>query len=91
MLPQTGRGKEGAAELCAEAGRDRSYITHDLLPSIAALGDDDVPFERSERKNAGVATKLSTYVRLYPLRLPTRLEARRRPGWTARVLLKFHA
>ena len=38
-----------------------NYITRRLLvlPSVDALADDDVPFERQERSDKGVAVKLT--------------------------------
>ena len=58
-LPSNGRGKVGAAALCAEAGVGRDYVTRCLLPSVEALGDEDVPFARKERCDKGVPTKLT--------------------------------
>lgn len=50
----------GSATLCTEAGLGSSdYITRRLLPSVEALGDDDVPFERKEHCNKGVPVKLT--------------------------------
>jgi len=61
QLPKTAGGRMlGAPALCTEAGLGSpDYITHYLLPAVEKLEDDDVPFERKEQSNKGVATKLT--------------------------------
>ena len=61
QLPKTTGGRLlGAPALCTEAGLGSpDYITHYLLPAVEKLEDDDVPFERKEHSNKGVATKLT--------------------------------
>ena len=49
----------GSPALCTEAGVDSDYITRRLLPSVDALEDDDVPFQRQERSDKGVPVKLT--------------------------------
>ena len=50
----------GSGALCAEHGLGSpEYITRYLLPSVEALGDDNVPFERKERSDKGVPAKLT--------------------------------
>ena len=52
--------KIGAGALCAEAGLGSpDYVTHYLLPGVEALEDDAIPFERAERSDKGVPTKLT--------------------------------
>ena len=60
-LPKDTAGRMvGSAALCAEHGLGSpDYITRCLLPSVEALGDEDVPFERKEHCNKGVPVKLT--------------------------------
>ena len=59
QLPSDARGKVGTGALCAETGVCPDYLSRCLLPSVEALADDDVPFERKEQTNKGVPVKLT--------------------------------
>ena len=61
-LPKDSAGRFiGSGTVCAEAGfGSPDYITRRLLPSVDELEDDDVPFERQERSDAGVPVKMTS-------------------------------
>ena len=60
-LPTDTAGRKiGVGALCTEHGiRSPDYVSHYLLPSIDRLEDGDTPFERQERSDKGVPTKLT--------------------------------
>ena len=45
--------------MCKEHGFSPKFLSHHLLPSVNALGDDEVSFERKRRSDKGVAVKLT--------------------------------